>query len=79
MKIRRALMVIPALSLLAIGTTASAQTDLTCADISFSYEVTSKYAGAADGCRDVVEIDGERYAKIWNIPFHEQGRQLWSA
>jgi hypothetical protein len=64
MKIRRALLVIPALSLLAIGTTASAQTDLTCADISFTYEVTSKYPSVADGCRDVVEVDGERYAKM---------------
>jgi hypothetical protein len=64
MKIRRVLLVIPALSLLAIGATASAQTDLTCADITFSYEVTSKYASVADGCRDVVEVDGERYAKM---------------
>ena len=64
MKIAKALLILPALSLLAIGTTASAQTDLTCADITFSYEVTSKYPSVADGCRDVVEVDGERYAKM---------------
>jgi hypothetical protein len=64
MKIRRMLSVLPALAVLAFGTTASAQTDLTCDDITFSYEVTSKYPSAADGCRDVVELDGERYAKM---------------
>lgn len=64
MKIGKVLFVLPALALLSIGTTASAQTDLTCADITFSYEVTSKYPSATDGCRGVVEIDGERYAKM---------------
>ena len=64
MIIRRALFVLPALFMLAIGTTASAQTELTCADITFTYEVTSKYPSVADACRSVVEVDGERYAKM---------------
>lgn len=50
--------------LLAFSLPASAQTDLTCDDISFGPELTSRYASIADGCWDVVELDGERYAKM---------------
>lgn len=64
MKIARMLTVLPAMGMLAIGTTASAQTDLTCADIEFTAEVTSQYPSVSDACRDVVEVDGERYAKM---------------
>lgn len=64
MTIRRALLVLQGMFFLAIGATASAQTDLTCDDIVFGAEVTSRYADIADGCWDVVELDGERYAKM---------------
>jgi hypothetical protein len=56
--------VLSALPLVALGSSASAQTDLTCADIDFTSEVTSVYPDIAEACQDVVEIDGERYAKI---------------
>jgi len=64
MTIKRAFFVFQAVFLLAIGAPASAQTDLTCADITFEQEVLSKYPSATEGCRDVVEVDGERYAKM---------------
>ena len=64
MTIKRAFFVLQAVFFLAIGAPASAQTDLTCADITFEQEVLSKYPSAADGCRSVVEVNGERYAKM---------------
>ena len=64
MTIKKAFFVFQAVFLLAIGAPASAQTDLTCADITFEQEVLSNYPSAAEGCRDVVEVDGERYAKM---------------
>ncbi|MDH3989229.1 MAG: hypothetical protein OEV34_08885 [Gammaproteobacteria bacterium] len=60
----RFIALLSALPFLAIGTTASAQADLTCADIEFSYEITSRYPDAQKGCLDVVEVDGERFAKM---------------
>lgn len=64
MTIRRAIFVLQSMFLLAIGATASAQTDLTCDDIVFGPEVTSRYADVAAGCWDVVELNGERFAKM---------------
>mgnify|MGYP001811898642 FL=1 len=52
-----------ALPLMALASTASAQTDLTCDDIEFAYAVTSVYPDVADACLDVVESNGERFAK----------------
>ena len=52
------------LPLLAMSSTASAQMDLTCDDIEFTNEILSRYPDARNGCIDVVEVDGERYAKM---------------
>ena len=52
-----------ALALVAVAAPASAQTDLTCADIDFSSAVTDNYPDIAKACIDVVEINGERFAK----------------
>lgn len=52
------------LPLFALGTTASAQADLTCDDITFTFEVTSRYPDAKNACIDVVELNGERFAKM---------------
>jgi hypothetical protein len=60
----RLITVLAALPLMALGSLANAQTDLTCDDIEFTAEVTSVYPDIAEACQDVVEIDGERYAKI---------------
>ena len=64
MTIKRAFFVLQAVFFLAIGAPASAQTDLTCADITFEREVLEQYPDAAGACRDVVEVNGERYAKV---------------
>lgn len=60
----RLIAVFSALPLMAIGSFASAQSDLTCDDIEFTSAVTSVYSDIADACQDVVEIDGERFARI---------------
>jgi hypothetical protein len=60
----RTIAILSVLPSLLLGATASAQTDLTCADIQFSAEVTSRYPDAPKACVDVVEVDGERYAKM---------------
>lgn len=60
----RMIAMLSALPLMALGSYASAQTDLTCDDIEFSSAVTSVYSDIAEACQDVVEIDGERFAKI---------------
>lgn len=52
-----------ALPLLAFAALASAQTDLTCDDIDFTPAVTSQYPDIAKACQDVIEVDGERFAK----------------
>ena len=52
------------LPLLTLGANASAQTDLTCADINFTAEITSRYADAPKACIGVVEANGKRYAKM---------------
>ena len=64
MTIKRAMIFVQALGLLALSTQANAQADLTCDDISFSSDVTSRYPDAANGCWDVVEKDGQRFAKM---------------
>ena len=64
MKIRKIITLLSALPLLVMGLPATAQTDLTCDDITFGYEVTSKFANVGDACLDVVEVDGERFAKL---------------
>ena len=56
-----------ALFLAGFSTSAVAQdedgTGLTCADIEFTSAVTSRASDVAAACRDVVELDGMRYAK----------------
>jgi len=74
MTIRRAIFVLQSMFLLAIGATASAQTDLTCDDIVFGPEITSRYAEVAAGCWDVVELSGERYAKMKVEVIQTRGR-----
>lgn len=64
MKIRKIIALFSALPLLALAFPANAQTDLTCADIDFNYDVTSRFPDVADHCIDVVEVDGERFAKF---------------
>lgn len=64
MTIKKALIATQALGLLAFGAQSNAQADLTCDDISFSGAVLERYPDAANGCWDVVERDGERYAKM---------------
>jgi hypothetical protein len=63
-KIRKIITILCALPLLALGLPASAQTDLTCDDITFTSEMTSRFPNIGDACRDVVEVDGERFAKF---------------
>jgi hypothetical protein len=63
-KIRKIITLLSALPLLAIGLPATAQTDLTCDDIAFGYEMTSRFPDIGDACRGVVEVDGERFAKM---------------
>jgi hypothetical protein len=63
-KIIKIISLLSALPLLAIGLPATAQTDLTCDDITFGYEMTSKFPEIGDACQDVVEVDGERFAKM---------------
>jgi len=56
-----------ALCLSAFGTSALAQdengTGLTCADIEFHADVKARAADIDQACRDVVELNGARYAK----------------
>jgi len=63
-KIRKIIATLCALPLLAIGLPATAQTDLTCDDITFGYEMTSRFPRVGDACLAVVEVDGERFAKM---------------
>ena len=64
MKIRKSIALLSALGLLAYVLPASAQTNLTCDDITFNYELTSKFPDIADHCIKVVEVDGQRVAKF---------------
>ena len=64
MKIRKILALVYALPLLALAGPAAAQTDLTCDDIDFNYDVTTRFPDIADHCVDVIEVDGERFAKF---------------
>jgi len=63
-KITKIITLLSALPLLAIGLPATAQTDLTCDDITFGYEMTSRFPNIGDACQGVVEVDGERFAKM---------------
>ena len=56
--------VLLAMSFALAGNSALAQSDLTCADIDFSYEITSRYPDAMNGCLDVVEVNGVSSATI---------------
>ena len=58
MNIRKIITILCALPLLALGLPAAAQTDLTCDDITFGYEMTSRFPRVGDACLDVVEVDG---------------------
>lgn len=64
MNIRKIITILCALPLLALGLPAAAQTDLTCDDITFGYEMTSRFPRVGEACLDVVEVDGERFAKM---------------
>ncbi len=64
MKITKIITLLSALPLLAMGLPANAQTDLTCDDITFASEMTSRFPNVGDACQDVVEVDGERFAKM---------------
>ncbi len=64
MKMTKIITLLSALPLLAIGMPATAQTDLTCDDITFEYELTSRFPNIGDACQGVVEVDGERFAKM---------------
>jgi len=63
-KIRKIITLLCALPLMAIGLPATAQTDLTCADIDFDNAMTSRFPRIGEACLDVVEVDGERFAKM---------------
>lgn len=60
----RTIALLSALPLLAFGAVTSAQTDLTCADIEFSAKITDRFPDAPKACLDVVEREGERFAKM---------------
>ncbi len=64
MIVKRIATLLPALALFAFSLPASAQTDLTCADIVFTPDMRTRYPDIQDACRDVVEVDGKRYAKV---------------
>ena len=64
MKIRKIIALLGALPLLALAYPVSAQTDLTCDDIDFNYDLTTRFPSIADHCIDVIEVDGERFAKF---------------
>ena len=53
-----------AIALSAFALPAAAQTDLTCADIDFTAEMRARYSDIDKSCLDVVEINGERFAKM---------------
>ena len=63
MMIKRAILITQGLALMAIGAQANAQADLTCADVEYGYELTSKFPDIADACMDVVEQNGENFVK----------------
>ena len=52
-----------AIALAAVAAPVSAQTDLTCADIEFGSMITDNYPDANQACLDVVEKNGELFAK----------------
>ena len=57
MNIRKIITILCALPLLALGLPAAAQTDLTCDDITFGYEMTSRFPRVGEACLDVVEVE----------------------
>jgi hypothetical protein len=61
--------------LLMLGLPATAQTQLTCDEISFGADLTSRYPDIYDACQSVVEIDGERYAKMTVELIRTRGNQ----
>ena len=64
MLVKRMATLLPALALFAFCLPAAAQTDLTCADINFTPDMRAKYLDIDDACLDVVEVNGERFAKM---------------
>ena len=64
MKIRKIMGLLSSLSLLAFAFPAAAQTELACSDITFNYEMTSRFPDIGEHCISVVEVDGERFAKF---------------
>lgn len=63
-KITKAIAILSALPFLALALPASAQTDLTCSDVTFNYEMTSRFPDIQTACIDVIEVEGDRFAKF---------------
>ena len=63
-KIRKIIALLSVLPMLAMALPASAQTELSCEDITFNYDLTTRYPEIAEDCIDVIEVDGERFAKF---------------
>jgi hypothetical protein len=64
MIIKKTIALICALPLLVLALPVSAQTDLTCSDITFHDDLTSRFPDIADDCLGVVESNGEPLAKF---------------
>ena len=70
-----------ALFLSAFSTSALAQdedgTGLTCADIEFNADIVARAPNINKACRDVVELDGSKYAKIMIELERVAGSKAW--
>jgi LPXTG-motif cell wall-anchored protein len=58
---KRVIVFLVAMPLLAFSSLASA---LTCDDVAFSAEITSRFADAQDACIEVIERDGQAFVKM---------------
>jgi hypothetical protein len=63
-KITKTIAILSALPFLALVAPASAQTDLTCNDVTFNYEMTSRFPDIQTACIDVIEVEGDRFAQF---------------
>jgi hypothetical protein len=61
---KRAILIGAGVAFMAFGANAQAQVDLTCDDIDFTGELLAEYPYASEGCLDVIERNGERFAKM---------------
>lgn len=73
--LRRIAALVLATPLLMPGLPAIAQTQLTCDEIVFGADLTSRYPDIQDACQSVVEIGGERYAKMTVELIRTRGNQ----